>query len=230
MLVTGGRRGLFVDVCVVGQLGWENFEFWRKSFCFHLSRPFRSSQRWYSLKKVFLKFFPKLTGKPLIRSLFLISCTSLTACNFIKKRLQHRCFPVNFVKFLGTPFFAGHFWTTTSDLFPRCNSIGCAWPKSLKNSIWNVLGEAIQIKVTSKSGGLWTIKKTSNHEMQRLYTGAAVLTVFLPYISKFTWKHLSQGLSLGNVAGCKAANLLKRDSPAQAFSYEFFDVFQNSCF
>ena len=104
MLVTGRRRSLCVDVCVVGQLGWENFEFWRKSFCFHLSRPFRSSQRWYSLKKVFLKFFPKLTGKPLIWSLFLISCTSLTACNFIKKRLQHRCFPVNFVKFLGTPF------------------------------------------------------------------------------------------------------------------------------
>ena len=28
----------------------------------------------------------------------------LQACNFIKKRLQHRCFPVKFVKFLRTPF------------------------------------------------------------------------------------------------------------------------------
>ena len=27
------------------------------------------------------------------------------ACNFLKKRLQHRCFPVKFTKFLGTPFF-----------------------------------------------------------------------------------------------------------------------------
>ena len=26
------------------------------------------------------------------------------ACNFIKKRLWHGCFPVNFVEFLGTPF------------------------------------------------------------------------------------------------------------------------------
>ena len=26
------------------------------------------------------------------------------ACNFIKKRLWHRCFPVNFVKFLRAPF------------------------------------------------------------------------------------------------------------------------------
>ena len=29
-------------------------------------------------------------------------------CNFITKRLWHRCFPVNFAKFLGTPFFINH--------------------------------------------------------------------------------------------------------------------------
>ena len=39
------------------------------------------------------------------RSLFLIS---LKVCNFIKKRLQHRCFPVKFAKFLRTPFFTEH--------------------------------------------------------------------------------------------------------------------------
>ena len=27
------------------------------------------------------------------------------ACNFIKKRLQHRCFPMKFTKSLKTPFF-----------------------------------------------------------------------------------------------------------------------------
>ena len=27
------------------------------------------------------------------------------ACNFIKKRLQHRCFPVNIATFLGTIFY-----------------------------------------------------------------------------------------------------------------------------
>ena len=31
--------------------------------------------------------------------------TKLQACNFIKNRLQHRCFPVNIAKFLRTPFF-----------------------------------------------------------------------------------------------------------------------------
>ena len=31
------------------------------------------------------------------------------ACNFIKKGLWHRCFPVNFAKFLKTLCFAEHF-------------------------------------------------------------------------------------------------------------------------
>ena len=35
--------------------------------------------------------------------------TSLQASNFVKKRLQHRCFAVKFAKFLRTPFFAEHF-------------------------------------------------------------------------------------------------------------------------
>ena len=32
----------------------------------------------------------------------------LKACNFVEKRLQHRCFPVKFAKFLRTPFFTEH--------------------------------------------------------------------------------------------------------------------------
>ena len=32
------------------------------------------------------------------------------ACNFTKKRLWHSCFPVNFVKFLRTPFWIEHLW------------------------------------------------------------------------------------------------------------------------
>ena len=31
-------------------------------------------------------------------------------CNFIKKRLWHRCFPVNFAKFLRISFFKEHLW------------------------------------------------------------------------------------------------------------------------
>ena len=47
--------------------------------------------------KSFFKNFAISTGKHLSWSLFLIK-----ACNFIKKRLQHRCFSVNIAKFSTT--------------------------------------------------------------------------------------------------------------------------------
>ena len=34
----------------------------------------------------------------------------LKACNFIKKRIQHRCFAVNIAKFIRTVFFTEHLW------------------------------------------------------------------------------------------------------------------------
>ena len=48
-------------------------------------------------KKGALGNLAKFTGKHL--------CQSLEACNLIKKRLWHRCFSVNFTKFLRTPNF-----------------------------------------------------------------------------------------------------------------------------
>ena len=56
---------------------------------------FRSSHRRCFVKKGVLKNFANFTGKHLRWSL-------LQACNFIKKRLQHWCFPVKFAKFLRT--------------------------------------------------------------------------------------------------------------------------------
>ena len=43
---------------------------------------------------------------------------SLQACKVIKKRLQRRCFPVKFAKFLKTPFFTEHLrWLRLEDMF-----------------------------------------------------------------------------------------------------------------
>ena len=53
-------------------------------------------------KKGVLKNFTKFTRKHLCKSLFLIQLQS-QACNFIKKRLQHRCFQETQM-FLRTPF------------------------------------------------------------------------------------------------------------------------------
>ena len=60
------------------------------------------------------------------------------ACNFFKKRLQHRCFPVKFAKFLRTPFFTEQLrW-----LLPMSESKYAlnnnSFKKSLKQLVLNV--------------------------------------------------------------------------------------------
>ena len=57
---------------------WQNYEF------------FRSNHRRCFMKKAVLKYFAIFTGK-------------LQACNFIEKRLQRSCFPLNIAKLLKTP-------------------------------------------------------------------------------------------------------------------------------
>ena len=57
------------------------------------------------MKKGVLRKFTKLTCTwHLYQSLILIKFWGPQACNFFDKRLRHKCFLVNFVKFLGTPF------------------------------------------------------------------------------------------------------------------------------
>ena len=58
----------------------------------------RSSRPEVFYKKGVLRNFAKVTGKNLCQSLF------------IKKRLWHSCFPVNFAKFLRTPFLQNTSW------------------------------------------------------------------------------------------------------------------------
>ena len=55
----------------------------------------------------------------MLKSLF-DRVTGLQAGNFIKKRLQHECFPARFAKFLRAPFFTEHLrWQAASEVF--CN-------------------------------------------------------------------------------------------------------------
>ena len=51
-----------------------------------------------------LKNFAKFTIKHLCQSLLLNKVAGLMPVTLLKKRLCHRCFPVNFAKFLRTPF------------------------------------------------------------------------------------------------------------------------------
>ena len=63
-----------------------------------------------SVKKGVLRNFTKFTGKHLCQSLFFNKVAGLRPATLLKKRLWHRCFPVNFVKFLRTPSFIERLW------------------------------------------------------------------------------------------------------------------------
>ena len=77
----------------------------------------RSSPSQVFFKINVLKNFANFTGKHYCWSLFFIKLQAW-------RRLQHRCFPVKFTKYLRTPFlqntFGGCFWTNPGDLVVRC--------------------------------------------------------------------------------------------------------------
>ena len=87
-----------------------------------------SSRRRCSIQKDALKNFAIFTGKTTVAESFFNKVADLQAYNFFEKRLQHRCFPVKFVKlFLRTPFFTEHLWwlllTSTIYIPLSCNDI-----------------------------------------------------------------------------------------------------------
>ena len=72
---------------------------------FHLS--VKSSRPEVFCKKDVLTNFAKFTGKHFCQSLFLYKVAGLRpmVCIFIKKETLAQMFPVNFAKFLRTPFY-----------------------------------------------------------------------------------------------------------------------------
>ena len=70
--------------------------------------PSRSSHQRCSLRKVSRGNFAKFAGKYLCQGLFFNKVAGLKPATLLKKRIWHRCFPVNFEKFLRTSFFIEH--------------------------------------------------------------------------------------------------------------------------
>ena len=69
------------------------------NFVKFLRRPFFKEHLWWLLQGV-LRKFAKCTWKHFCQSLFFYKVVVF----------WHRCFPVNFAKFLSTPFFIKHLW------------------------------------------------------------------------------------------------------------------------
>ena len=59
-------------------------------------------------KKRVLRNFAKFTGKYLCQSFFFNEVAILRSATLFKKRFWHRCFPLNFAKFLRTSFLKEH--------------------------------------------------------------------------------------------------------------------------
>ena len=54
--------------------------------------------------------FRNIQRKTPVLESFFNNVSGPQVCNFINKKLQHRCFPVNIAKFLRTTFFIEHLW------------------------------------------------------------------------------------------------------------------------
>ena len=72
--------------------------------CLHYYIVFRSSHQRCFIKKSVLRNFTKFAGKHLYQSLFFNKVAGLRPATLLRKSLLYICFPVNFVKFLTTPF------------------------------------------------------------------------------------------------------------------------------
>ena len=83
-----------------------NITYYKKVFSLKLCEGLRTNIFRSSRSQLFFKIgvFLKIS---VLESLF-NKVAGLKACSFIKTRLQHKCFPVKFAKFLRTPFFTEH--------------------------------------------------------------------------------------------------------------------------
>ena len=73
-------------------------------FAITIQMTIRSSHQRCSVKKGVFRNFAKFTGKHLCQVLPFNKVASPEPETLLKKRIWHRCFPLNFAKFLRTPF------------------------------------------------------------------------------------------------------------------------------
>ena len=88
-------------------------------YSYYQRQNYRSNHRRCSVRKGVLRNFGKFTEKRLCQGLFFNKVAGLRPATLFKKRLWHRCFPVNFVKSLRTPFLQN----TSGQLLLKINCI-----------------------------------------------------------------------------------------------------------
>ena len=101
----------------------------------------RSNRPEVFCKKDVLRNLTKFKGKHLCQSLFFNKVAGLRPATLLKKRLWHRYFPVNFAKFLRTPFFTEHLWwlllSKASKLFHQ-DSVPVIFQSNIKDTLMQI--------------------------------------------------------------------------------------------
>ena len=163
----------------------------------------RSSHQRWSVEKGVYRNFAKFTGENLCQRLFFNKVASLRPATLLKSNLWHRCFPVNFTKFLRTPFLQN----ISERLLLTNNSCGVRF--NFKSSTIFLFLSVIWAKgynptYTNNSWLLFHYKEVteiknclSRSSHQRCSVKKGVLKNF----GKFTEKQLCQSLFLNKVAG-----------------------------
>ena len=82
-------------------------------------------------KRGVLRNFPKFTGKHRCQRTFFNKVADLRPATLLKKRFWHRCFPLNFAKYLRTPFLTEHLVATAT--IPRETWRTLSHPMSNRN-------------------------------------------------------------------------------------------------
>ena len=136
-------HNIFTNLSSLWILPYKYFSSWE--ILRNYSTIFRSSHQRCSIKKAILIHFVIFTGKHLRRYLFFNKVAGHQACNFIKKRLQHRYFLANIEKSIRRPTLKNiserlHYWKVFyENLFQIRSEL------SKRNCWWLALWKVAQI-------------------------------------------------------------------------------------
>ena len=129
-------------------------------------------------KGVILRNFTKFTGKHLCQSLFF---TDLRPATLLKKKPWHRCFFVNFVKFLRTPFLKEHLWwlilkrkqfVTINESYSKSNGSNNIREQKYRNSSWGLSSSRQQLDT------IIDVKRGKKNKKTLVITGDSIIRNF----------------------------------------------------
>ena len=100
-----------------------------------------------SVKKIFLEILQN-SQKSTCASLFFNKFVGLRPATLLKKRLWHRCFPVNFAKFLRTTFLTEHLRWLLLYLDKSIGSADDDWSNRFETNIVTMKKQSIDCSIT----------------------------------------------------------------------------------